>query len=36
MVKAKEVRPERYTILNEKTLDFEYAEKIAKLTGVIE
>ena len=36
MVKAKEVRPERYTILNEKTLDFKYAEKIAKLTGVIE
>jgi len=36
MVKAKNVRPKRYTILNEKNLDFEYAEKIAKTTGVIE
>jgi len=36
IVKAKEVRPERYTILNEKNIDFKYAERIAKATGVIE
>jgi glycerol-1-phosphate dehydrogenase [NAD(P)+] len=36
MVRAKDVRPERYTILNEKVLDYGYAEKIAKITGVME
>ena len=35
IVKAKDVRPERYTILNEKQLTVENAEKIAKITGVI-
>jgi glycerol-1-phosphate dehydrogenase [NAD(P)+] len=36
MVRAKDVRPERCTILNEKMLDYGYAEKIAKITGVME
>lgn len=35
LVKAREVRPERYTILSEKPLTYEFAEKIAKETGVI-
>ena len=36
IVKAKDVRPDRYTILNEKQLNVENAEKIAKITGVID
>ncbi|MFQ6064180.1 MAG: NAD(P)-dependent glycerol-1-phosphate dehydrogenase [Candidatus Bathyarchaeia archaeon] len=36
LVKAQSVRPERYTILSEKELDFESAEKLARVTGVIE
>ncbi|RLI20809.1 NAD(P)-dependent glycerol-1-phosphate dehydrogenase [Candidatus Bathyarchaeota archaeon] len=36
IVRAKDVRPERYTILNEKQLDVKSAEKIAKTTGIID
>jgi len=36
LVKAREIRPERYTILNEKRLTYESAEALAKATGVIE
>jgi len=36
IIKAKDVRPDRYTILNEKQLSRESAEKIAKITGVID
>jgi glycerol-1-phosphate dehydrogenase [NAD(P)+] len=35
LVKAKEIRPDRYTILNEVKIDKVFAEKIAKKTGVI-
>jgi glycerol-1-phosphate dehydrogenase [NAD(P)+] len=30
------IRPERYTILNERKLGYEAAEKLARVTGVIE
>jgi glycerol-1-phosphate dehydrogenase [NAD(P)+] len=30
------IRPERYTILNERKLGYEAAEKLARATGVIE
>lgn len=36
LVKARTIRSERYTILEEKLLDYSCAEKIAKKTGVIE
>jgi glycerol-1-phosphate dehydrogenase [NAD(P)+] len=36
LVKACTLRPERYTILDEKKLDYEAAEKLAKTTGVID
>jgi glycerol-1-phosphate dehydrogenase [NAD(P)+] len=35
LVKAREVRPERYTILDEKTLDEETARKVAETAEVI-
>jgi len=35
LVKAPAIRPERYTILNEKRLDYESAKDLAKKTGVI-
>ncbi|MGD9131340.1 MAG: NAD(P)-dependent glycerol-1-phosphate dehydrogenase [Candidatus Bathyarchaeota archaeon] len=35
LVNASDIRPERYTILNEKKLDYASAEKLAKATGVI-
>jgi len=35
LVKAAEIRPDRYTILDERTLTQENAEKLAKTTGVI-
>lgn len=35
LVKARSIRPERYTILNEINLDREFAEKIARRTEVI-
>lgn len=35
LVRATEIRPERYTILSERTLTPETAEKLAKTTGVI-
>jgi glycerol-1-phosphate dehydrogenase [NAD(P)+] len=35
LVQACTIRPERYTILNEKKLDYDSAEKLAKVTGVI-
>jgi glycerol-1-phosphate dehydrogenase [NAD(P)+] len=35
LVKAREVRPERYTILHEKMLDEESARRVAETTGVI-
>jgi len=36
LVKACTLRPERYTILDEKKLDHDSAEKLAKATGVID
>jgi glycerol-1-phosphate dehydrogenase [NAD(P)+] len=36
LVKACTIRPERYTILDEKKLDHDSAEKLAKATGVID
>jgi len=36
LVRARAIRPERYTILEEKRLDYDSAEKIAKATGVID
>lgn len=36
LVKACTLRPERYTILDEKRLDHDSAEKLAKATGVID
>jgi len=36
LVKACEIRPERYTILNEKRLTYKSAEELAKIAGVIE
>jgi len=35
LVRATEIRPDRYTILDERTLNKETAEKLAKTTGVI-
>jgi len=35
LVQACTIRPERYTILDEKKLDYDSAEKLAKVTGVI-
>jgi glycerol-1-phosphate dehydrogenase [NAD(P)+] len=35
LVKAQEIRPERYTILGENGLTEDAAKKIAKITGVI-
>jgi len=35
LVQACNIRPERYTILDEKKLDYDSAEKLAKVTGVI-
>jgi len=35
LVKAQEIRPERYTILGEKGLTDDAAKKLAKITGVI-
>ncbi|MFQ6094836.1 MAG: sn-glycerol-1-phosphate dehydrogenase, partial [Candidatus Bathyarchaeia archaeon] len=36
LVEAREIRPERYTILNEKRLNHKSAEKMARITGVID
>ena len=36
LIKAQSIRPERYTILEEKELSYKSAEKLAKATGVIE
>lgn len=36
LVEAHEIRPERYTILNEKRLTYKTAQKLAEITGVIE
>ena len=36
LIEAQSIRPERYTILEEKKLSYESAEKLAKATGVIE
>lgn len=36
LVRTRAIRPERYTILEEKRLDHDSAEKIAKATGVID
>lgn len=36
LVKACTLRPERYTILDKKKLDYDSAEKLAKATGVID
>jgi len=36
LVKACTIRPERYTILNTQKLDYDSAEKLAKVTGVID
>jgi len=35
LVRANEIRPDRYTILDERALNYESAEKLAKATGVI-
>jgi glycerol-1-phosphate dehydrogenase [NAD(P)+] len=35
LVKANEIRPDRYTILDERTLNYDLAEKLARVTGVI-
>ncbi len=35
LIKAQSIRPERYTILEDKKLSHQYAEKLAKATGVI-
>ncbi len=36
LVQACTIRPERYTILDKKSLDHDSAEKLAKVTGVID
>jgi len=36
LVRAGTIRPERYTILEEKRLSYDSAEKLAKATGVID
>jgi glycerol-1-phosphate dehydrogenase [NAD(P)+] len=36
LVQASMIRPERYTILEEKRLNHDYAEKLARATGVID
>jgi len=35
LVRAREIRPDRYTILDERGLNHESAEKLARATGVI-
>jgi len=35
LVRAREIRPDRYTILNERALTYDSAEKLARATGVI-
>lgn len=35
LTRSAEIRPDRYTILDERTLTKETAEKLAKATGVI-
>lgn len=35
LVQARTIRPERYTILDERKLDYDSAEKVAKATGII-
>jgi len=35
LVRASEIRPDRYTILDERVLNYESAEKLARATGVI-
>jgi glycerol-1-phosphate dehydrogenase [NAD(P)+] len=35
LVQACNIRPDRYTILEVKKLDYDSAEKLAKVTGVI-
>jgi glycerol-1-phosphate dehydrogenase [NAD(P)+] len=35
LVRASEIRPDRYTILDERALNYDSAEKLAKTTGVI-
>jgi len=35
LVRAREIRPDRYTILDERVLNYESAEKLARATGVI-
>jgi len=36
LVRAQEIRPDRYTILDERTLNHDSAEKLARATGVID
>jgi len=36
LVRACTIRPERYTILEEKRLSYDSAEKLARVTGVID
>jgi len=36
LTKAHKIRPERYTILGDRGLTWEAAEKLAKVTGVID
>jgi len=36
LVRTGAIRPERYTILEEKRLSYDSAEKLAKATGVID
>lgn len=36
LIEAQSIRPERYTILEEKKLSYESAESLARVTGVIE
>jgi glycerol-1-phosphate dehydrogenase [NAD(P)+] len=35
LIKARKIRPERYTILNQKKMDQKTAEKVAKITSTI-
>lgn len=35
LVKASEIRPDRYTILNERKLNYDSAEELARITGVL-
>jgi len=36
LVQSSRIRPERYTILEEKRLDYDSAEKLARASGVID